>query len=349
MLSTLSSNVVLSKARAMYGRRLKKQNFQDLLGCQTVTEVAQYLKNNTDYDKILSGANESTIHRGQLEIRLKQKLFEDSAALCRYELSIGEHFAQYLLGRSETEQIMHSLMLLNAGKPQEYLFAVPMFLVSHSQIDLLSLANVKSFDDVLAALHNTPYRRILEPFRPTDGVPLNYPGIETALDSYLFQSLYGIIGRYTVGETKKQLYEIFDSYLDLYNYVRIIRLKTFYHAGPDYIRGLLLPFGSLKASQVEKMLAAADADGVREIMENTLSGKRALKVEHSYPSEIAMRSVYRICRHAIHFSPHPPVVMLSYILLTQIELMDIINIIEGIRYQLPAKEIQELLTVINFQ
>ena len=57
---------------------------------------------------------------------------------------------------------------------------------------------------------------------------------------------------------------------------------------------------------------------------------------------------YLTCRHDIRFSTHPSVVMLSYIFLAQIEIQDIINIVEGIRYQLAPEEIQKLLTVADF-
>ena len=121
MLSSFASNAILSKARAMYGKRLREENYRDLLNCKTVSEVAGYLKNRTSYSGILAGINENEVHRGQLEGKLRQKLFEDYASLCRYELSVGEHFADYLLEHGEIEQILHSLMYLDAGNPEDYL------------------------------------------------------------------------------------------------------------------------------------------------------------------------------------------------------------------------------------
>ena len=112
MLPTYSSNVILAKARAMYGRRLTPEHYRDLLACRTVGEIAAYLKNQTDYGSILAGVNKNDIHCGQLEVKLRQKLFEDSSALCRYEVTIGEHFAKYLISRSEIEQIMTDNMHL---------------------------------------------------------------------------------------------------------------------------------------------------------------------------------------------------------------------------------------------
>ena len=349
MLSGLSSNAILSKARAMYGKRLTKENYNDLLNCQTVGEVASYLKSRTVYGKCLAGINESEVHRGQLEVALRQKLFDDYASLCRYEISVGEHFARYLIGRSEVEQILHSLMLLNAGTPEEYLFSMPYYLNRHTRIDLNALSKIKSFDGLLDALGHTPYRKLLESFRPQPGAALNYTAIENALYSYLFSEVFETIRRHTRGETAKQLAEIFNSYIDLINYVRIIRLKFSYHASPDFVRSSLLPFGSIKAKHLNAMLAADKEDEIEEIMGRTPVGKHFLKVAHTYIDEIPNRVKYITCKRDIRFSTHPSVVMMSYVFLSQSEITDIITIVECIRYQIPASEITKLLTIVNFE
>lgn len=347
MLSTLSSNAILSKARAMYGRRLTKENYKDLLACQSVGEVASYLKDHTAYGKTLAGINENEVHRGQLETQLRQKLFEDYASLCRYEISVGEHFSEYLIMRSEIEQILHSILLLEAGKPEEYIFAMPTYLTRHTHINLASLSRIKDYDDLLSALNHTPYRDLLEKFKPIKGIPINYTGIENALYTYLFQSLFEVIDKYTSGETAKQLREIFNSYVDLINYVRIIRLKVSYHASPDSIRSSLLPFGNMNKRLLTDMIEADSEDEVTAVMGKTAIGKHCLKVAHTYIDEIPNRVKYMTCRHDIHFSTHPSVVMISYTFVMQAEVTDIITIVEGIRYKLPPDEIAKLLIIFN--
>lgn len=348
MLSTLSSNAILSKARAMYGRRLTKQNYRELLACQNVGEVASYLKTRTSYGKALAGIDQNNVHRGQLEARLKQKLFEEYASLCRYEISVGEHFSQYVITRSEIEQILHSILLLEAGTPEDYVFALPMYLTRHTHINLTALSQVKSYDDLISALSHTPYQKLLEGFRPIEGIPLNYTGIENALYTYLYSSVFEVIDRHTRGETARQLRDIFNSYIDLINYARIIRLKVSYNAGPDFIRSSLLPFGNINKRILDEMIEAESADAVTKLMEQTAIGKHFLKIEHSYAGEISNRVKYMTCRHDIHFSTHPSVVLISYTFLMQIELMDIVTIVEGIRYKLPPEEIAKLLVVYNF-
>ncbi len=44
-----SSNAIASKAKAMYAKRLKDEDYHALLKKSTVGEVASYLKNETDY------------------------------------------------------------------------------------------------------------------------------------------------------------------------------------------------------------------------------------------------------------------------------------------------------------
>ncbi len=347
MLSSYSSNVVLAKARAMYGRRLTKQNYTDMLACRSVNEIASYLKTRTAYSNILSGINDAEIHRGRLETLLRQKIFEDSAALCRYEISVGERFSQYLQQRAETEQIMHSVMHLMAGSPEEYLFTMPAYLNRHTRIDLPALGRIKNYEDLLNALSHTHYYKILQRFRPIQGQPIDYYGIENALYQDLYALCYRIIKEHTHGETRQQLTQLFHVYMDLENYDSIIRLKFNYHAGPDFIKSSLFPFGTLKERHIAALLEAETPEEARKALASTSIGKRILKADTS-EELLSMQIEYGECRKKIRFSTHPSVVMLSYIFLMQIELHDITNIIEGVRYQVPSDDISNLLTIIHF-
>lgn len=347
MLSELSSNVVLSKARAMYGKRLTLQNYNDLLACKSVSEVATYLKNNTVYGKVLSGIEETEIHRGQLEAKLKQKLLEDYASLCHYEITVGEHFSKYFIQRNEIEQILRAILLLDAGMPEEYLFNMPSYLLRHTKIHLKAFSKIKNFDDLLRALEHTEYRRILEPFRPDESGWVNYTGIESALYSYLYANMFRIIQKYTHGEAEKQLNDILKSWIDLTNYARIVRLKITYRSDPEFIKKALLPYGTFSERLLDKMIEAGSEEEITSLLGNTEIGKRALKFEHEYVGELPKRMNFRNCHHYIDFSTHPSVVLISYIVVCEAEIGDIITIVEGIRYQLATDEIRKLLIIVN--
>ena len=181
MLSSLSSNVVLAKARAKYGKRLKEKDYRNLLDCKSVAEVAAYLKANTDYHDVLTGINEYDIHRGQLEVLIKQKLFYNLSSFVRYELSVGEQLADYVIARAEIEEILDALMLMSAGRQEEYSQAAPLYLAKHTKIHMEQFSSIQTYGEFLDALGSSVYRRLLAPFEPKPGEPVDVFAVENQL------------------------------------------------------------------------------------------------------------------------------------------------------------------------
>ncbi len=343
MVSSYASNAILSKARARYGKRLTAKNYSDLLGCNDVREVAIYLKKYTNYSDVLADLNENDVHRGHLEVLLKKKIFNDFAILGRYEISIHEGLSVYLISRMEIEQIMHCLMLYCAHRTNEYIYTVPMFFNNHTHIDLPALTKIKNYDDFLQAIKLTPYYKLLKPFQPKGNELISLTMIETVLYSYLFHNTFKIVEQYKNKKTRKELKNIFNAYIDFNNLVRIIRLKKYYNPDEDYIRDSLFPYGTISNKKLESLIQAKSIDEIHSIVQTTTFGKLISGIEYDYIDELPTKVKFAKCKHFIRYSVNPPVVMLSYILLTELELSNIINIIEGIRYKLPKDEIKKML------
>ena len=345
--SAYSSNVILAKARAMYGNSLKTQNFADLLNCHSVSEVASYLKNHSSYTMVLSKINEATIHRGHLETLLRQKLFNDYAALGRYDLSVGMHMSKYLLQRGEIEQIMHCLRLMIADRTDEFFFSMPMYFANHTRLDLVKMSHVKNYSQLIDVMSGTPYQRILVLYTPKSDGRIRLTEIENALYTRLSNTMFEIIG-HTSGELHKQLLELFAVQIDAQNVTRILRMKRFFNATPDQIRSNLLPFGNgISPKAMERMIVAATGDDVMKIFLSTRAGKQIPENQQQFEHDLYHRAPYYSARHHIHYSIHPMVVLMSYIILMDIELDDIVNIIEGIRYGLPPEEIKHMLVLTD--
>ncbi len=343
MIISYASNAILSKARAMYGKRLTDKDYQSLVTCSSVAEVLSYLKSHTKYSALLNSISEKDVHRGRLELILKQQLFYDFASLCRYEISAGEHFSQYIIIRTEIEQILHYLMLFNSGKLNEYIYALPMYFDKHTKIDLNALSRTDNYEKFLTVLEGTPYHSILSKYKPDEHNNLDIPTIENSLYTYFYKKVFYIINNYTKGNTKKELNYIFNNYLDLCNFVRILRLKKYYNMTADKIKENLLPFGTLKDYQIDSMCNAPHSKDVFAIMESTSSGKVISNMEYNFAGEISKRGRYNLGRKNIRFSTSPTIVMMSYIFLEEAELSNVINIIEGVRYQVDEDTIKALL------
>lgn len=343
MLSRYASNAILSKARAMYGKRLTYKDYNELLNCNTVSDVAIYLKYNTNYSVILSDLNETDIHRGQLETVIRKRIFYDFAKLGRYELSIGEDLVKYIILRTEIEQIIHALTLLISRRTEEYIHTMPSFFNKHTRVDLPSFSKIKDYDDFLEVLKGSPYYSLLKQYKPSSIDNINLNQIENALCIYLYEQIFSIIKSYRNKSVEKELSEMFNLFVDLHNFVRILRLKKYYNASLDTINSSILPFGLFKNKHIEGLVTAKTPEEVISIVKTTWLGKKLQNIEYNYVDELPEIMKYLKSRHNIRFSVNPPVVMLSYIFLTEIELSNIINIIEGVRYGLPPEKVEQLL------
>ncbi len=349
MLNSLSSNVVLAKARTMYGKRLTTADYNELLKSRTVGEVAGYLKNHTVYSKALAGIVESDVHRGELESVLKQKLMEEYTALCKNEAETDKYFSRYFIQCDEVRCILHTVLRLNGGVSDSPADTIPSYLYHYSSLDLKAFSQVRDFDGLMKLISGSPYQKIMEPFSPEQGERIDYTGVENALYFFVYSDILATIRRHFRGETRKELRSIFESYVDLNNYVRVSRLKLIYGADEDTVRKSLLPAGSFSKEETESLVKAKSEEEINAVLSQTRLGRQSLKIRHSYLDEIPSRINFMLCRHYIDYSIHPPVTLISYILLCQNEINNIITIVEGVRYKLPPQEIKKLLTFENFR
>lgn len=343
MFSTYASNVIAAKVRAMYGKRITSQDYNNLMACATVTDVAVYLKNNTHYEKELSGVNELEINRNQLENIIRKKLFHDLEALCRYEISTGNSLAEYTIARTEIEQLIHSLMYLASGNPYGYLYALPMFFNKRTKINLMGLTTIKNYDDFLNVLKDSPYAAILAKHKPEKGQNLDLSAIEKTLYDYLYDKFFAAIKKNTSKKVRNELSEILSLYIDYSNFVRIHRLKR----NHSKVRFAVLNNGTLSARCIDQMCKAENDEQVLSIMKSTNRGKKIEKFKFNYVDELPDRILYNKCRNTIRFSVYPSVIMLSYIFLLQIEIQNLTTIIEGVRYNVHKNEIENLLILKN--
>lgn len=343
MITRFASNVVLSKARAMFGKRLSKKDYEALLACSSVADILVYLRNQTKYSEILSEIKQKDIHRRHIETILRQQLFYDFIKLCHYELSVGELFSNYLIQRIEIEHTLHFLALFEAERTKEYIYSLPAYFDSLTKIDIHALVDVKSYDDILKAYEHTEYYDVFLKNRPEEGKNLNLSVIENELLSILYKNVFATIKKHTGGKQKKELTTIFQSNIDLTNFVRILRLKKYFHLDLAEIEKNLLPYGSLTAKNIAALASAKDSAELFKIMQSTVAGRGISKMKYAFASEIIKVGNYSRSIKSLRFSIYPSVVMISYTMIQEIEITNIINIIEGIRYNVPADEIKKIL------
>ena len=339
-----TSLAVLTKARAKFGKQLKERDYSNLLACQSVAEVMVYLKSHTHFSAVLSDVNERDVHRGRLEQLLRQNLFNEFDSLCRYDSDVSTGFSRFIIQQMEVEQILRFLILLSANSTEKFIFQFPGFFAKHTEIDVKRLANTDNYDDFLAALSSTPFYKLLKRYRPDENGKLPVLEIEVALYGYVYRKMLEMVLANTKGQEREELRAMFFTINDYMSFSKILRLKKYYDLPPEKIKeNLFLRYTNISPKLIDKMCRAESTGEVFAIMQSAGTGRMINKIGYNYAGDIPPRVKYKLAKHNIHFSVYPSVVMISYMFASETELMNVISLIEGIRYQVDRKTIKALL------
>lgn len=334
-----AASAITAKARSRYGNRLREKDYHALVRCASVGEVVQYLKTYTHFQRSLDKIS-SDIHRGNLENILRKKQFESFLTLCKYNAG-STPVTEFLLRRSEIHELMKFITLLSIGRPQEYLFALPLYFTQHTDIRLEKLSAVHSHSELLAVLEHTDYYKLLKNYPPDDSGDYDLAAIEDALENEILRRLYVDLGHIKNKKERTQLISLFDTLADYRNYSRIIRLKKYYHMNNAAIRDHLLHYGSLTGHRLDRLLARESYEEVSAALRQTSVGRQAQKID--FHSEMAVQGRYNRCRHELYFSTNPEIVLLAYCILSEAELSNVVAIVEGVRYSMDPEAIAETL------
>ncbi len=348
MANNTGSKALTAKVHAMYGRRLTPQNYRELVRKQTVNEAAAYIKQQTSYGPLLKDVNESLIHRGQLENILRRDLFDEYLKVFHYVSRDQLNFYRFLVMKMEINEVLSCIRLLNAGREDEYIFSLPSFFAKHADFDLYKLAKVKSFDELLRLLAETPYYDILKKYDPAENQKIDIVKIEMEFDNLYYGKVLKIIETTFSGEVKTQIKNSFGMQIDLGNITDIIRLKKYFNAKSDYIKALLLPYYfKVRRAELESMMDAPDADSVWQAAGETYYGRTFKRFNFEFVEKYAQQVMYQYHKQLFTSSTSAPVAVTSYLQLKEIEIQNMIHIIEGIRYELAPAEIGKLLVGVE--
>lgn len=345
MFDSYSSKAIMAKARAMYGKRITTEQYNSMLHCRTVSEAAGFLKTQTHFSSALSEIAENNIHRGQLENLLHRAEFENYSKLYRYLTDSHENLFHYIIMEQEIKEILRMVLLLKADNTRSFILDLPGHLIHRANIDLMAVAKITSFDELIAVLHHTEYGEILKKFRPSEEKPgIDYVRCEHEFYEYFYHQFFSMIKRRYKGSEQDELLDLLKLKIELLNISHIVRCKTYLNTPTaDIVKSIYPYYYKLSARQLEKMINVSDRESFNDLMEASPYRKYFAAGDYPYIESYTERIEYEINRKKLHFSIHASVTFFAYYILSQIELINITNIIESIRYQVPEEEIRKLL------
>ncbi len=356
--SILAYAGVRAKLAGMANRFLKKSDYEILMSKKSVPEITTYLQQTKMYSKALKNINPEELHRRYLEMLLKADLVEDVRRFFTFFVTLDKAFASYVIRMYEIENLKlalrNTLVEKESKKNLEELKSKFYDLGKRALVDPMKVASAVGKDEILNSLESTPYYEVVRNvFVSYKGETPNLIGsVENGLDRWLF---FGFLNAAKdLGYDDYMIVkEMIGERIDLINIEWIIRAKSFYSLRAEELYNSLIPMEfRMNVSLLHKL---CDAKHFEEDLELLIgSSYKNLFSDISESSEnvtpemvtLAMRKyLYGKTKRALStLGGFSIASFFHYLFLKEYEIMDITTIIEGVRYNIEAKEIEKYLT-----
>jgi len=138
--------------------------------------------------------------------------------------------------------------------------------------------------------------------------------------------------------------EIFNTQIELDNITKIYRLKKYYKSSPFDIIDVLNPtFQRIPQRMLYEWIETCDAEQfLKKIGESAY--KNYIDDKNFVFIEDHMDAIHHnLNKHIIRFSSNPDLILVAYLGLLEVEIQNVIDIIEGVRYNVEIEKIAKML------
>lgn len=343
---SFSSNSVIAKSRAIFGRSLTAEDFAKLCDKKTVAEAAAFLKNTPRYEEVLAGVNPQTVHRGQLESLLSKSIIDLLDRFRRFDFTESKWFFKEIIMKMEAEQILFAIESVSESSTDSYIAALPPFLISRSHIDLLELGRATGYGDIAGMLNGSKFAGLLEPLLTEAEATgkINLRECERRLYTHYYISFMKLVEKSCKGAQRSELKRAFLKSIDMKNVVACHRMRNFgFDAG--YAKSQIIPFKyRLNSEAIERLMQQPDIDRVAaELAE--LGYRTDDTAQFRTIEQLTERISLDYLRRTLRISKSSATVYFCLIECLDIELKNVKTVIEGIHYGLSGAEIMEMLVL----
>ena len=345
--SVLKYSSVNAKARALYGKLLTREDYENLLSKKTVHDVATYIKKNTAYSSLLIDINENQVHRGELEKLLKTSLYADFKKLLRFLGGSPGKFLQSAFLRYEIEDLKALLRVIYTGRNGEVIKDSLVFLRNYSDLDYETLIQSKNVADLVGNLKGSVYYKVLSPLVESKDRH-NLFDIEMAVDLHFFMMMLKMKDKLLSGNDWKSVTRSFGIEIDIMNIMMIYRCKRLFNLSKEATLNHVIPhWYRLSRGQLVQLAESRDVQEFKDlILKTKYRSIFNVNEEHLWEAN-SLNYSYRMYKSHLRRDYFNIGTTMAYLHLKEMDIRNIITLIEGVRYSLPREETVSYLIGIN--
>ncbi|MCL2773088.1 MAG: V-type ATPase subunit [Oscillospiraceae bacterium] len=345
---------VVAKCRSLYGKLLKPADYENLLKCAEVSEIAAYLHDNTAYGEFLKDSNLSSINRNKLEYYIKKSLLRDYMKMYKFTSGDQRHFISLLMTRFELEYILKvwreyvSRNIANnpaAEENDDYLINESLLDIwtiyqNNPRINLAALKNIKDAEQFKEAVKNSYYSHVFEKYIG-DNITQNYTELETALYDEYYENLYRGAAVFET-EIRKKIEDSISIQADLINLCRISRMMFNFRAPTNEILPLLIPLRKkLKEENIKELLKCPDRESFFLYCQSLYYGAKQSFYEYQSMTDYMNDFLDKYYKTIMNLTSMGFDIVVRYFRIKEIEIRNLFYLIEGIRYRMSLEEIKK--------
>lgn len=323
-----------AKMKCMYSNNLSREEFEELLRQSNLKEAISFIKSKFPF---LENLNEK-MHRKELEQELNNLFIYDILKIFKYLNKNEIEILMQFLSKYELNCVKNVFRNVTTNRDsREYL----------KNIDNWTTKMFKNIDGIneiteetafLELIKSEDYYKVFEEYEEIiENAPLEE--IEVKLDKFYFEKIYKLAKKYN-----KNLLYLIGTEIDLLNVIWIYRSKKYFKYSENEIKEILIPINyKLSKKNIDDLINSEDFIDMKAVLNETkyrkvFSDENRIeydKNKYLYDTNIKLfkTKLFDICT------------VFCNINLLDIEIKNIINIVEGIRYKLDKSEIQKKIIV----
>lgn len=334
MIPNLRYPALNAKMKCMYANNLSNQDYEELLNQTNLKDAIIFLKNKFP---VLENLNEN-MHRKAIEQELNNLFIYVILKLFKYLSKSETDIFMQILSKYKINCVKNVFRNVTTNTDMaENLKNIDNWTTNmFKQID--GINDITEETEFLELIKSEDYYKVFKEYEDIiDNAPLEE--IEVKLDKFYFQKVYNLSKK-----INKSMQHIVGTEIDLLNIVWIYRAKKYFNYSKDEIRKILIPVNyRINKNKLEELLSCADFNDIKSVLNTTIYKKvfteeNRLEYEkdkflHDINIKLFRTKMFNICT------------VYAILNLIDIEIKNIINIVEGIRYKLEKSEIRKKIII----
>lgn len=323
-----------SKMKCMYANNLSQEELEEMQRQSNIKEAINFIKLKFPS---LENINEN-MHRKELEQEINNLFIYEILKLVRYLTKTEKEILMQFLSKYEMNCVKNVFRNVTTNRDSKvYLKNIDNWTTKIFK-NINGINQITEETEFLELIKSEDYYKVFSEYEEViENAPLDE--IEVKLDKYYFEKIYKLAKK-----VNRNLQFLIGTEIDLLNVIWIYRAKKYFGYSPEETKEILIPINYKISKKLQKeLLNCIDFNEIKTVLENTVY-KNVFLDENEIEYE-KNKYLYNINRKIFRTKLFDISTVFAIINLTDVEIKNMINIIEGIRYKIDRNEIQKKIII----